>query len=73
MKRFEVDNEEFEKFVGELEEKSKSEKSSSDTTDIDEAGDIEELLNPGDPVYFNYATDIKVPPSLVVSLATGVS
>lgn len=43
------------------------EESSSDTTDVDEAGDIEELLNPGDPVYFNYATDANIPASLTVS------
>lgn len=44
------------------------EESSSDTTDVDEAGDIEELLNPGDPVYFNYATATNVPSSLIVSI-----
>ena len=43
------------------------EESSSDTTDAEEAGDIEELLNPGDPVYFNYATDQNSPTSLTVS------
>ena len=42
--------------------------SSSDTTDADEAGDLEELLDPGDPVYFNYATAESIPSSLTVSL-----
>ena len=69
MKRFQptADNEELEKLVGEFEERSKSEASSSDTTDADEVGDIEELLNPGCPVYFNHATDENAPPSLIVS------
>ena len=43
------------------------EESSSDTTDADEAGDLEELLDPGDPVYFNYATAENTPASLTVS------
>ena len=69
MKRFQpsADNEELENLVGGFEEKSKSEVSSSDTTDADEAGDIEELLNPGYPVYFNHATNENAPPSLIVS------
>ena len=56
--------------LGELDGSDKpQEESSSDTTDVDEAGDIEELLNPGDPVYFNYATVTNVPPSITVSIS----
>ena len=48
--------------------KPSQEESSSDTTDADEAGDLEELLDPGDPVYFNYATAENIPSSLTVSI-----
>lgn len=37
---------------------------SSDTTDADEAGDMEELLSPGFPVYFNFALAQNIPSSL---------
>lgn len=48
--------------------KPSQEESSSDTTDADEAWDLEELLDPGDPVYFNYASAENNPSSLTVSL-----
>ena len=41
-----------------------SEVQSSDTSDPDEAGDMEELLSPGHPVYFNYPIAKNLPPSL---------
>ena len=41
-----------------------SEIQSSDTSDPDEAGDMEELLSPGHPVYFNYPIANTIPPSL---------
>ena len=39
---------------------------SSDTSDADEAGSIEELLTPGDPVYFNDPLTNTLPPSIQV-------
>ena len=45
------------------------EMSSSDTTDADVAVDVDELLDPGDPVYFNYATAENIPSSLTVSFS----
>ena len=51
----------------EKDDEMKSEQSSSDTTDVDEVDDIDELLNTGQPVYFNYAMPKDVPKSLVVS------
>ena len=55
--------------IEEIDEPDQQEASSSDTTDVDVAGDIEELLNPGDPVYFNYATATNITPSLIVSIS----
>lgn len=66
IKGFTPGGEEIEKLETILEDKPSQEESSSDTTDADEAGDIDELLNPGDPVYFNYATNKNIPPSLIV-------
>jgi len=45
-----------------------SEIQSSDTSDPDEAGDIDELLNPGHPVYFNYPLVDNIPASIIVGL-----
>ena len=66
IKGFKPDVRDIEKLGATDEERPLEEESSSDTTDAEEAGDIEELLNPGDPVYFNYATDQNAPPSLIV-------
>ena len=72
IKGFKPDVGDIEKLGGTDNEKLVEEESSSDTTDAEEAGDIEELLNPGDPVYFNYATDQNSPTSLTVSFEKSV-
>ena len=41
---------------------------SIDTSDADEAGSIEELLSPGDPVYFNHPLIKTQPPSIQVHI-----
>ena len=71
IKGFDPNIEELSKLEAEADDEGKpsQEESSSDTTDADEAGDLEELLDPGDPVYFNYATAENIPPSLTVSLS----
>ena len=71
IKGFDSNIEELCKLEAEADDEGKpsQEESLSDTTDADEAGDLEELLDPGDPVYFNYATAENIPPSLTVSLS----
>lgn len=66
IKGFDPDIEELNKLGDAGEDKPSQEESSTDTTDADEAGDIEELLNPGDPIYFNYAAAKNIPSSLIV-------
>ena len=68
IKGFDPNIEELSKLEADDEGRPSQEESSSDTTDADEAGDLEELLDPGDPVYFNYATAENTPASLTVSL-----
>lgn len=67
---FNPDTEDIADLGGQDDEGEPSQRESSDTTDADEAGDIDELVNPGDPVYFNYATSENTPPSLIVCSKT---
>ncbi len=47
-----------------------SEIQSSDTSDPDEAGDVDELLTQEHPVYFNYPIADNLPPSMKVIIPT---